>query len=178
MKVLAIEQRGTKKDFVDLYALWLQGFSLGEMMTGPKKNEYLGLIAPPGKKGLYLGYVNIPVGVGVYIGSKIAGFVYGHYGEKAVLALKFLAEKTSIGQGKGWNGDVTTLESVLGVSRTEAMLKLQEVTGLDPVSATRLLWDTYHPHLIWIPFAVIGVLSAIALWVFGRLARRWADMDA
>ena len=41
-------------------------FSLGEMATGPKKSEYLALIAPPGKKGLYLGYVNIPVGVGVY----------------------------------------------------------------------------------------------------------------
>ena len=90
-------------------------FSLGEMATGPKKSEYLALIAPPGKKGLYLGYVNIPVGVGVYVGSKIAGYVYGHYGEKAVLALRYLAENTPFGVGKGWNGDVTTLETVLGV---------------------------------------------------------------
>jgi dipeptide/tripeptide permease len=154
-------------------------FSLGEMMTGPKKSEYLGLIAPPGKKGLYLGYVNIPVGVGVYAGSKIAGYVYGHYGEKAVLALKYLAEKTPFGAGKGWNGDVGTLESVLGVKRTEAMLKLQEVTGLDAVAATRLLWDTYHPNVkVWIPFAVVGVLSTIALWAFGRRAKRWSDMNA
>ena len=43
-------------------------FSLGEMWTGPKKNQYLGLIAPPGKKGLYLGYVNIPIGIGVGLG--------------------------------------------------------------------------------------------------------------
>jgi hypothetical protein len=154
-------------------------FSLGEMMTGPKKNEYLSLIAPPGKKGLYLGYVNIPVGVGVYLGSTLAGYVYGHYGEKAVLALKYLATQTAFGQGKGWNGDVASLESVLGVKRTEAMLKLQEVTGLDPVAATRLLWDTYHPNAkVWIPFAVIGVISAIALWTFGRIAKRWKDMNA
>jgi len=154
-------------------------FSLGEMMTGPKKIEYLGLIAPPGKKGLYLGYVNIPVGVGVYVGSKIAGYVYGHYGEKAVLALKYLAERTPFGQAKGWTGDVTMLESVLGVKRTEAMAKLQEVTGLDAVSATRLLWDTYHPNAkVWIPFAIVGVLSAIALWIYGRMAKRWADMNA
>ena len=33
MKVLAIEQLGTKKDFVDLYALGVQGFSLGEMLA-------------------------------------------------------------------------------------------------------------------------------------------------
>jgi MFS family permease len=154
-------------------------FSLGEMMTGPKKSEYLALIAPPGKKGLYLGYVNIPVGVGVYAGSKIAGYVYGHYGEKAVLALKYLAEKTPFGQAAGWNGDVTALESVLGVKRTEAMLKLQEVTGLDAVAATRLLWDTYHPNVkVWVPFALVGVVAAVALWIFGRMAKRWADMNA
>ncbi len=154
-------------------------FSLGEMMTGPKKIEYLGLIAPPGKKGLYLGYVNIPVGVGVYAGSKIAGYVYGHYGEKAVLALKYLAEKTPFGQAHPWNGDVTMLEAALGVKRTEAMTKLQEVTGLDAVSATRMLWDTYHVNAkVWIPFAVIGLLSAVALWIFGRMAKRWSDMNA
>jgi MFS family permease len=154
-------------------------FSLGEMATGPKKIEFLSLIAPPGKKGLYLGYVNIPVGVGVYAGSKIAGYVYGHFGEKAVLALKYLAEKTSFGQGKGWDGNVATLETVLGVKRTAAMIKLQEVTGLDPTAATRMLWDTYSPHWhVWIPFALIGVVSAMGLWIFGRMARRWSDMNA
>jgi dipeptide/tripeptide permease len=154
-------------------------FSLGEMMTGPKKSEYLALIAPPGKKGLYLGYVNIPVGVGVYAGSKIAGYVYGHYGEKAVLALRYLAEKTAFAQGKGWDGQIGTLEATLGVPRTAAMVKLQEVTGLDATAATRLLWDTYHPQAhVWIPFAVIGILAAIALVIFGRMARRWSDMNA
>jgi len=154
-------------------------FSIGEMTTGPKKNEYLGLIAPPGKKGLYLGYVNIPVGVGVYAGSKLAGYVYGHHGEKAVLALRYLAEKTPFGEGKGWNGDVLQLEAALGVKRPQAMAKLAEVTGLDPVAATQLLWDTYSPQLhVWIPFALVGVVAAIALWIFGRMARRWSDMDA
>lgn len=154
-------------------------FSLGEMATGPKKTEYLALIAPPGKKGLYLGYVNIPVGVGVFAGSKLAGFVYGHYGEKAMLALRYLAERTPFGSGKGWTGDMTALEGVLGVKRTDAMVKLQEVTGLDPTAATRLLWDTYDPQFkVWIPFAVVGVVAAIALWIFGRMARRWSDMNA
>ncbi|MCU0979936.1 MAG: MFS transporter [Pirellulaceae bacterium] len=154
-------------------------FSLGEMATGPKKSEYLALIAPPGKKGLYLGYVNIPVGVGVYAGSTMAGYLYGHYGEKAVLALRYLAEHTPLGAGKGWDGDVATLESVLGVKRTEAMLRLQEATGLDAVAATQLLWDTYDPHLgVWLPFAAIGIVAAVALWVFGHMARRWSDMNA
>lgn len=86
--------------------------------------------------------MNIPVGIGVYIGSKLAGYLYGNYGEKAVL-------------------------------------KLQEVTGLDAGAATQLLWETYSPQVhVWVPFAVIGALSAVALWVFGRMARRWSDMDA
>ncbi|MBX3748928.1 MAG: MFS transporter [Opitutaceae bacterium] len=154
-------------------------FSLGEMATGPKKSEYLALIAPPGKKGLYLGYVNIPVGVGVYVGSKIAGYVYGQYGEKAGLALRYLAERTPLGEGRNWDGNVAGLEQLLGISRPEAMLKLQEVTGLDATAATHLLWDTYHPHLyVWLPFASIGVLAAVALWIFGRMAKRWADMNA
>jgi MFS family permease len=153
-------------------------FSLGEMMTGPKKSEYLALIAPPGKKGLYLGYVNIPVGVGVYFGSMIAGFFYGRYGEKAVLALRYIAEHTPFGQAKNWDGSIATLQTTLELKRPEAMAKLMELTNLDAVGATQLLWNTYHPHYVWIPFALVGVVAAFGLWIFGRLARKWSDMNA
>ena len=154
-------------------------FSLGEMLTGPKKNQYLGLIAPPGKKGLYLGYVNIPVGVGVGAGSYLAGYVYGHFGEKATLALRYLIEHTPFGQGRTWDGSVSTLEAATGVSRTDAFAKLQEVLGQGGVEVTQLLWDTYDPqYYIWIPFAAIGVAAAIALYIFGQLAKRWSDMNA
>lgn len=154
-------------------------FSLGEMTTGPKKNEYLGLIAPPGKKELYLGYVNIPVGVGVFAGSWIAGEVYGRFGEKAILALRYLAEKTQLAAGKAWDGETKSLEALLEVKRSDAMARLQEVTGLDSVAATKILWDTYNPQFkVWIPFAVIGIISAIALAVFGQMAKRWKDMNA
>lgn len=154
-------------------------FSVGEMLTGPKKSEYLALIASPGKKGLYLGYVNIPVGVGVYAGSKIAGYVYGHYGEKATLALKYLAEKTELAKGKQWDGTITSLETMLGITRPDAMAKLQEVTGLDATAATQMLWDTYSPQYnVWIPFAAVGVISAIALFIFGQMAKKWSDMNA
>lgn len=162
-----------------VFLLGVLFFSSGEMLTGPKKNEYLGLIAPPGKKGLYLGYVNIPIGIGGFVGSQMAGYLYGHYGEKAVLAQRYLIEHTPFGEGKFWNGHIGTLDQVLGVPRTEAMLKLQEVTGWDAVHATKVLWETYSPHLyVWIPFAAIGVLAIIALAVFAHLAKRWDDMNA
>jgi MFS family permease len=154
-------------------------FSLGEMWTGPKKNEYLGLIAPPGKKGLYLGYVNIPVGVGGFVGSKMAGWLYGNYGEKAVLAQKYLATRVDGAVASAWDGSLQTLEAAAGVSRTEAFARLVEVTGLDATQATQLLWDTYNPHLaVWLPFAAIGVGATVALAVFGQMAKRWTDMNA
>lgn len=162
-----------------MLALGIVFFSSGEMMTGPKKNEYLGLIAPPGKKGLYLGYVNIPVGIGIFVGSNLAGYVYGHFGEKATLALKYLAQHTPFGADKNWDGSIATLESALGVSRTEAMLKLQEIMGWDATQATKVLWDTYNPQYhVWIPFAAIGLAAIIALVIFNRMAKKWSDMNA
>jgi MFS family permease len=154
-------------------------FSLGEMTTGPKKNEYLGLIAPPGKKGLYLGYVNIPVGIGVFAGSWIAGEVYGRFGEKATLALRYIAEYFPASLQAEWNGEIQTLVEVVGVPRPKAFERLMELTGLDAHAATELLWNTYSPQLhVWIPFAAIGIVAAIALAIFGQMAKRWKDMNA
>jgi len=162
-----------------LLVLGIVFFSLGEMTTGPKKSEYLGLIAPPGKKGLYLGYVNIPVGIGVFAGSELAGRVYGQYGEKATLALRYIAEKFPASLQKPWNGKVETLADSVGIARPGALSKLQDLTGLDATAATQLLWDTYNPqYSVWLPFAAIGVVAAAALAIFGQMAKRWKDMDA
>lgn len=154
-------------------------FSTGEMMTGPKKNEYLGLIAPPGKKALYLGYVNIPVGIGGFVGSKMAGHLYGTYGEKATLALKYIAEQGLVPGAEGWDGKVASLENTLGIARTEAFVRLQELTGRDAVQVTQLLWDVYSPQYhVWLPFAAIGVAAIVALVIFSQMAKKWTDMDA
>jgi MFS family permease len=162
-----------------IFLIGVAGFSFGEMLTGPKKSEYLGLIAPPGKKGLYLGYVNIPVGIGGFVGAKLQGKLYSEVGEKAVLAQKYLAEHTDFLGGAAWDGEVGSLDSTLGVMRTDAFLKMQEVTGLNATEATEILWNTYSPGPnVWFPFAAIGVAAIIALVVFARMARRWKDMDA
>ncbi len=169
----------TTHGYVFLWGVFF--FSMGEMLTGPKKNEYLGLIAPPGKKGLYLGYVNIPVGIGLFVGSTFAGWLYGNFGDKAVLAQKYLLQHTSFGADKlsRWSGKVGDLGDLLGVPRTEAMLKLQEVMGIDATAATKLLWDTYSPQThVWYPIAAIGIAAIIALMIFNLMARRWSDMNA
>ncbi|HYE62576.1 MAG TPA: MFS transporter [Phycisphaerales bacterium] len=158
-------------------------FSLGEMTTGPKKSEYLAQIAPPGKKGLYLGYVNVPVGVGVFVGSKIAGYIYGTYGEKATLALRYIKENglapVTPPAPEVLSKYGTELEAQLQIARPDALKTLMDIKGIDAVQATQLLWDTYSPqYYVWLPFAAVGVVSALGLAVFGQMAKRWKDMDA
>lgn len=110
-------------------------FSLGEMLTGPKKNQYLGLIAPPGKKGLYLGYVNIPIGIGVGFGSLLAGFVYDQYGEKATLALKHLGANTQLvaraARSSDWSDSLHLIPKLVDIDRSEAFSRACQEMTLD-----------------------------------------------
>ena len=153
-------------------------FSLGEMFTGPKKSQYLSEIAPSDKKGVYLAYINIPVGVGIFAGSKLAGLIYGNVGEKATLALRYIAEKRGI-EWRPFVDSVSSLEQTLGITRNEAMPALEKMLNLSPQETTTLLWDTYSPNLtVWLPFAAIGVVSAIALIIFSQMAKKWKDMNA
>ncbi|UCG32231.1 MAG: MFS transporter [Phycisphaerales bacterium] len=118
-------------------------FSFGEMLTGPKKNQYLGLIAPPGKKGLYLGYVNIPIGVGVGLGSMIAGVVYDNYGEKAGLALKELAKRPALlaraARSVDWSDSLDRLPALLNIDRDQAFELAQTDLGLSAPDAADFL---------------------------------------
>ncbi|MBN9168275.1 MAG: MFS transporter [Myxococcales bacterium] len=158
-------------------ALGIVFFSVGEMLTGPKKTEYFALIAPAGKKALYLGYVNIPVAVGQSVGAKIAAWQYGTYGEKATLSLRYLVEKTGFAAGRAWDGDVSTLEAVTGVERKAAFATLVKELGQDPSAVNELLWTTYRPYQVWYPFAIIGLCSLVGIIVFSQVSKRWKDMD-
>ncbi len=131
-------------------------FSVGEMLSSPKMNEYLGVIAPDDQKGLYMGYANVPVAIGWGYGSIYGGKVYGSMGDKANLALDYLRE----------NFNMTD------VARTEAMDKLMEVTGMDAVEATNMLWSIYDPYQLWYQFAAIGFLSAIGMLLYARWVRK------
>ena len=122
--------------------------SLGEMWTGPKKNEYLGLIAPPGKKALYLGYVNIPVGIGLFVGSYMAGYLYGNYGEKATLALKELGARTELvgraAQTADWSDSLEIVPGLIGVGRTQAFELAAGEMGLGEQDAAARLQESFR----------------------------------
>ncbi len=136
-------------------------FSVGEMLSSPKMNEYLGVIAPEGKKGLYMGYANIPQGIGWGIGSIFAGHVYENMGDKANLALDYLSKE----------------HNLTGIARPEAMNKLVEVTGMTHQQATDLLWGVYKPYELWYQFAAIGILSAIGMWLYAIWVKKYEAAD-
>lgn len=136
-------------------------FSVGEMLSSPKMNEYLGVIAPEGKKGMYMGYANIPQGIGWGLGSWFAGQVYDDMGDKANLALRYMADN---------NG-------VSGIDRTDAMNKLVEVTGMTHQEATDMLWATYKPYELWYSFAAIGIASALLMLVYARWVKKYEAAD-
>lgn len=133
-------------------------FAVGEMMASPKMNDYLGVIAPEGQKALYMGYANMPYAIGWALGDWVAGLVYDARGDKANLALRYLAGHPGM---------------PAGVDRTKAFETLCAALHLDAAAGTRLLWDTYHPWRLWIPFAAVGVLSAAGIWVYAR----WVSAD-
>ena len=136
-------------------------FSVGEMLSSPKMNEYLGVIAPEGQKGLYMGYANIPVAVGWGYGSLLGGQVYDRMGDKANLAMDYLAKN----------------HGITDVLRPEAFARLMDVTGLSAIDATQMLWTAYDPYRLWYQFAAIGLISAVGMFIYSRWIRRYEAPD-
>ena len=137
-------------------------FSVGEMLSSPKMNDYLGVIAPAGQKALYMGYANMPAAIGWAYGSFLGGEIYDKMGDKANLALRYLHEHGGLDHG---------------VDRTVAVAKLQSVLHVDAGRAAQLLWNTYHPWKLWVPFASIGIASAIAIAFYGRWVSKYEAPD-
>jgi MFS family permease len=128
-------------------------YTFGEMITNPKFNEYLGMIAPKESKSMYLSYLNISLAIGLGIGSLLGGFFYGRYGEKATMAIRYLQENYDL-KGK--------------IDPSQAMTLLCEKANVSMADATQILWDKYDPFIVWIPFAIIGLLSFLCMIIYGR----------
>ena len=83
-------------------------------------------------------------------------------GDKANLALDYLA----------------TNYNITGIDRTEAMIKLTEVTGLDATAATKMLWESYEPFTLWFPFAAVGLAAAVGMLFYSNWVKQHATADA
>jgi hypothetical protein len=161
--------------FVGFCILGISMFSFGEMLCSPKMHEYLGIIAPSDKKALYMGYANIPVGLGWAYGTLAGGKAYEKYGEKANLAIQYMTDKLGLTIDQIPN---VMEKGVLIPDRTKAFTYLAEHLNMNATQATTLLWETYSPSKIWIPYFFLGITSALLLAVYNHYAKQWEGHNA
>lgn len=144
-----------------LVAMGIFVFAVGEMMSSPKKQEYLSQIAPPDKKGLYMGYANVPLAIGWGIGSSLGGYMYQHFGDKVTLAKKYMATQLNMSP-----------EAINALPKEEVMTTLAAQLGTTPRAATELLFATYQPQQLWYIFGAVGIASMIGLILYDRVITR------
>ena len=136
-------------------------FSVGEMLSSPKKMEYLSNLAPKGQEGLYMGYVNVPVAIGWMAGSAIAGDRYERMGDKINLAKKYMMENFSMSQS-----------AVDAIPRSEVVAELATKLSKTPLEVQKLLFATYHPEQIWYYIGGIGIASLLLMLAYDRVLRK------
>ncbi|MDT3737935.1 MAG: MFS transporter [Candidatus Kapabacteria bacterium] len=128
-------------------------YTLGEMITNPKFSQYMSKIAPNEKKSTYMGFMNLSFAIGLGGGSLIGGYVYKNFAEKSGLAMDYLARHYNLTEN---------------INHSNALKILMEKSNSDINSVTELLWQSYQPHLIWLVFVAIGLLSAGLLYLYSK----------
>ncbi len=146
-------------------------FSVGEMLSSPKFSEYIGNFAPPDKKAMYLGFSQIPLAVGWTLEGKLGPQLYDIFASKDRFARELLAQR----------GMAENL--VQQIPQGEAFQKLVEFTGQSPESLTKTLYDTHHVAMVWNIMGIVGILSALGIylygkWVYSTLKKRQAPPPA
>ncbi len=136
-------------------------FSIGEMLSSPKKMEYLATLAKKGQEGLFMGYANIPVAIGWIAGSYLAGNAYETGGDKANLARRYLVEHQGMEQAAADAIDRAETVQVLGAQLGKSAMEVQD-----------LLFVTYNPSALWWNIGAIGVGSIVAMIAYDRV-NRW-----
>ena len=136
-------------------------FSIGEMLSSPKKMEYLAGLAKKGQEGLFMGYANVPVAIGWISGSIFAGTRYEEQGDKANLARRYLVES------QGW-----TDEAAQALPRSEVVTTLATELGQSALQVQHLLFQTYHPERLWFDIGLIGAVSVVGMVIYDLVLRR------
>ncbi len=132
-------------------------FSIGEMISSPKFSEFIGAIAPSDKKAMYLGFSQIPLAIGWTLEGKIGPWLYGKYASKENISREALGE-----QG------LLSADKIKDIPEGEAFQKLVELTGTDSFELTQQFYQSHDIATVWIIMGVVGVLSAIGIWIYGK----------
>lgn len=120
-------------------------YTVGRAITNPRFNEYMGRIAPSKNKSLYMGLLYISWAIGL-AESRLFGLVDlpQLWGKKPRLAMAHLSTYYNI---------TATPDTAFNI--------LCEKSGMSAADLTNMLWHSYHPFMIWIPFVALGLLSSL-----------------
>lgn len=132
-------------------------FSIGEMLSSPKFSEFIGNFAPDDKKAMYLGFSQIPLAIGWTLEGKIGPWLYGEYGSKDKFSRELIAER-----------GLLDADALAAVPQGEGFTKLIELSGQTKWELTQHLHDTHNVEMVWNVMGVVGILSAIGIWVYGK----------
>jgi hypothetical protein len=135
-------------------------FSIGEMLSSPKKMEFLATLARKGQEGLFMGYANVPVAIGWIAGSIFAGNRYEEIGDKANLARQHLVTEVGLDP-----------ERVEALPKSEVVPTLAEQLGMDVLETQRFLFETYDPWWVWVEIGGIGLVSLALMVVYDQVIR-------
>ena len=131
-------------------------FSVGEMLISPKKNEFMGNIAPEGKKAMYLGFVMLPQGIGWTLEGYWGPRLYEIYASKDIFAKDLLADRGM------------SMSEISAIPQGEGFSTLVSFTGETAQSLTQLLYQTHNVGMAWYIIGSIGSLSAVGIFLYGR----------
>jgi dipeptide/tripeptide permease len=131
-------------------------FSIGEMLISPKKNEFMGNIAPKDKKAMYLGFVMLPQGIGNTLQGYFGMRIYDVYASKENFSRDLLADRGMP------QADIDAIPTGEGFKR------LIEYTGESAQSLQQLLYQTHDVGMVWYIIGAVGCISAVGIYFYGR----------
>lgn len=127
-------------------------YTFGEMIVNPKITEHFSKLSNNNNKSLYMGFLSLAQAIGLGFGSLIGSFLYMSFSEKSSLINNFI-----------WDEIDMSFLNINGLFE-----KLNLLVSQDNVTLTLLLWDNYHPYLVWIPFVIIGICTSILIFLYFR----------
>lgn len=138
-------------------------FAVGEMAGSPKITEYIGrVIAPEGKTALYIGCSFLPVAGGNFFAGILSGSLYQNYSDKIYL-LQLEIEKRGL--------EILQISETF--SQNDYINKACELMNMSKNELTLYLWTTYQPQNIWIIFAIIGLITAFAMFIYNKYIKNY-----
>ncbi len=137
-------------------ALAIVAFSVGEMLSSPKFLEFLGNIAPNQKKAMYLGFSQFALGIGWSLEGYFGPRWYDQWASKENFSRELLLER-------GMSAD-----AVSAIPEGEVFETLVSYTGEPAQQLTQILYNSHSVGMVWYVMGIVGLVSAVGMFAYGR----------